>query len=147
MLKLVGPTNSFVNAVNLAFIGGSQTSTLALGLARRALDHLRSEANHRNELLPTTEKLERDWQTLWLDLLSLARGTPSCSNEEVRQRSNSLALRATQSALTASKDAGYLADHPASRWCREALFFLVWSCPRNVSQANLCEFAGLDSDR
>ena len=28
-------------------------------------------------------------------------------------------------------------------WCREALFFLVWSCPQSVLTATLCEFAGL----
>jgi hypothetical protein len=27
---------------------------------------------------------------------------------------------------------------------REALFFLVWSCPQPVMQANLCELAGLE---
>ena len=31
----------------------------------------------------------------------------------------------------------------AGRWCREALFFLVWSCPRSVVDANLCELAGI----
>ena len=143
---LFGPIRSVMQQGKGSGTGGLQTSTLALGLARRALDHLGSEASHRNELVASTEKLNQDWQALWFDLLSLARGTPSCSNEEVRQRSNSLVLRATQSALTASKGAGYLTDHPASRWCREALFFLVWSCPKNVSHANLCEFAGLESE-
>ena len=32
----------------------------------------------------------------------------------------------------------------AGRWCREALFFLVWSCPACVLSANLCELAGLE---
>jgi len=54
-----------------------------------------------------------------------------------------LALRATQAALASAKGAGYLAGHPAGRWCREALFFLVWSCPAPVLQANLCELAGI----
>ena len=31
----------------------------------------------------------------------------------------------------------------AGRWCREALFFLVWSCPQSVLSANLCELAGI----
>jgi hypothetical protein len=56
---------------------------------------------------------------------------------------NSLVLRATQATLAAAKGAGYAAGHPAGRWCREALFFLVWSCPAPVLQANLCELAGI----
>jgi hypothetical protein len=52
-------------------------------------------------------------------------------------------LRATQAALAAAKGAGYVAGHEAGRWCREALFFLVWSCPPQVMEANLCELAGL----
>jgi hypothetical protein len=77
------------------------------------------------------------------DLLSLAAGETVCSNEALRQRANSLVLRATQAALTAAKGSGYVAGHPAGRWCREALFFLVWSCPQGVMHANLCELAGL----
>jgi alkylation response protein AidB-like acyl-CoA dehydrogenase len=65
------------------------------------------------------------------------------TGNELRQRANSLALRASQAALAAAKGAGYVAGHPAGRWCREALFFLVWSCPQPVLQANLCELAGI----
>ena len=53
-------------------------------------------------------------------------------------------LRATQAALGAAKGTGYVVGHPAGRWCREALFFLVWSCPAGVLSANLCELAGLE---
>jgi hypothetical protein len=52
-------------------------------------------------------------------------------------------LRASQASLTATKGAGYLASASAGRYCREALFFLVWSCPAPVQNANLCELAGL----
>jgi alkylation response protein AidB-like acyl-CoA dehydrogenase len=67
------------------------------------------------------------------------------TGNELRQRANSLALRASQAALAAAKGAGYVAGHPAGRLCREALFFLVWSCPQPVLQANLCELAGIVS--
>jgi alkylation response protein AidB-like acyl-CoA dehydrogenase len=52
-----------------------------------------------------------------------------------------MVLRATQAAMTAAKGAGYVEGHPVGRWCREALFFLVWSCPAPIAQAHLCEFA------
>ena len=64
---------------------------------------------------------------------------------DLRQRANSLVLRAAQAALMAAKGTGYVAGHPAGRWCREALFFLVWSCPQHVAHANLCELAGIEA--
>ena len=79
------------------------------------------------------------------DLLGLAAGEQPCTSEGIRARANSLALCAAQSALAAAKGTGYLAGHPAGRWCREALFFLVWSCPQPVMAANLCELAGLEA--
>jgi hypothetical protein len=55
----------------------------------------------------------------------------------LRAGANSLVLRATQTALTASKGAGFVRSHPAQRWARQALFFLVWSCPRPAAEATL----------
>ena len=63
--------------------------------------------------------------------------------EQLRSAANSLALRSAQAALAAAKGTGYVQGHPAGRWCREALFFLVWSCPQPVMAANLCELAGI----
>ena len=77
------------------------------------------------------------------DLLEIARGKSACTKESIRQRANSLVLRASQAALAAAKGTGYVVGHPAGRWCREAMFFLVWSCPQPVSAAHLCELAGL----
>ena len=65
------------------------------------------------------------------------------SSLEIRRRANSLVLRATQAQLAASKGAGFVAGHPAEREVREALFFLVWSCPQPVLSAALREFACL----
>src|SRR5213076_2429035 len=104
-------------------------------------DFLSAEASRRSDLTPATESLRAERQTLADDLLAAARGEPGCSAENLRSRANSLALRASQAALTAAKGAGFVQGHPAGRWCREALFFLVWSCPAPVLQANLCELA------
>mgnify|MGYP003312524166 CR=1 FL=1 len=76
-------------------------------------------------------------------LILMAEGTKICSGEDLRIRANSLALRASQASLAAAKGSGYVRGHPAGRWCREALFFLVWSCPKPVMTANLCELAGI----
>ncbi|HVU90287.1 MAG TPA: acyl-CoA dehydrogenase family protein [Pirellulales bacterium] len=123
--------------------GGLQTSTLAIGLARAAIAFLENEAVKREDLGEPTAALARDAARAADDLLALAAGSASCTQQDLRYRANSLALRATQAALTAAKGAGYVAGHPAGRWCREALFFLVWSCPQPVAAAALCDLAGL----
>ena len=41
----------------------------------------------------------------------------------------------------AAKGAGFVRPHPAQRWARQALFFLVWSCPRPAAEALLEELA------
>jgi alkylation response protein AidB-like acyl-CoA dehydrogenase len=124
--------------------GGHETSTLAVGLAQAAIDYLDDEAIRRPDLQPPTTALHAEHSQLLNDLLAISRGEPVCTKEMLRQRANSLVLRASQAALAAAKGAGYVMGHPAGRWCREALFFLVWSCPQPVAAANLCELAGLE---
>ena len=124
--------------------GGHETSTLALGLAGAAIGFLARETSARDSLLGPTHALAAEREALVDDLMAIAGGEPACTKEELRQRANSLALRATQAALAGAKGAGYVAGHPVGRWCREALFFLVWSCPQPVAEANLCELAGLE---
>ncbi len=140
---LAGPVENVMSQGAGASTGGLQTSTLALGLTRSALEFLRDEAVRRSELRAPLEALEADSRRQEAALLAAVRGEPVCSNDDVRQQANSLVLRATQAALAAAKGAGYVAGHPAGRWCREALFFLVWSCPQPVVAAQMCELAGI----
>ena len=123
--------------------GGLQTSTLAIGLADAAIGLVEKEGQNRPDLLEPADAMRGDWSELRDDLLSMAAGDEICSSEKLRTRANSLVLRAAQSALAAAKGTGYVVGHPAGRWCREALFFLVWSCPQPVMAANLCELAGI----
>ena len=121
--------------------GGLQTSVLALGLSKAAIDFIESEAKNRTDLAPAQTSLRRQLDSLCRDLFSATDGSTEISAAEIRSQANSLALRASQSALVAAKGAGFVTGHPVGRWCREALFFLVWSCPHAVTQANLDEFA------
>ncbi|NOY40874.1 MAG: acyl-CoA/acyl-ACP dehydrogenase [Planctomycetes bacterium] len=123
--------------------GGYETSTLALGLADAAINFLANEAIKRPDLEAPLDALRQDHQNISETLFAVVQGTPNCSSETLRQRANSLALRSAQAALAAAKGTGYVVGHPAGRWCREALFFLVWSCPQPVLSANLCELAGI----
>jgi alkylation response protein AidB-like acyl-CoA dehydrogenase len=125
-------------------VGGLHTSTLALGLAIRATDYLRQESENRPELASIAEKFVEDGVLLLQELFGQLDDGASPGLNELRQRANSLVMRTTQAALQAAKGAGFLEGHPAGRWAREALFFLVWSCPQEVVTANLCELAGLE---
>jgi alkylation response protein AidB-like acyl-CoA dehydrogenase len=141
---LAGPIPEVMKQGLGARTGGLQTSTLALGLAKTAIDYLQGEAQQRGGLVSPAGALLAEWDEMIKLLFATAEQTPICSDADLRSRANSLVLRATQSALAAAKGAGYVMGHPAGRWCREALFFLVWSCPQPVLDANLCEFAGIE---
>lgn len=141
---LAGPHENVMKGPGGANTGGLQTSTLAIGLASAAIDYLEQEAVKRGDLQTAAKELRREHMAIEKDLLAMAAGREVCTNESLRARANSLVLRASQAALAAAKGAGYVVGHPVGRMAREALFFLVWSCPQPVMQANLCELAGLD---
>jgi alkylation response protein AidB-like acyl-CoA dehydrogenase len=123
--------------------GSLSTSALALGHAWGAIDDLAEEAQTRPELQEFVAPLQAEVEVLRAELLA-ATQPESCNglgnvNERLRTRANSLVLRSTQVLLAATKGAGYVASHRAGRLVREALFFLVWSCPQPVVTANLRE--------
>ncbi len=142
---MAGPTPEIMKQSVGGRTGGLQTTALALGLTAAALEFLAEESTARSALVPPAEQLQNDYDQLHSELFALAQGCGTATSEELRSRANSLVLRATQAALAAAKGTGFVTGHPAGRWCREALFFLVWSCPQAVLAANLCEFAGLPS--
>ena len=141
---VAGPAPEVMKQGLGARTGGLQTSALALGLASAAIEWLAGESQKRSDLVGPALRLQSDYDQLEADLLALADGCGSATADDVRSRANSLVLRATQAALAAAKGTGFVAGHPAGRWCREALFFLVWSCPQSVLAANLCELAGIE---
>jgi butyryl-CoA dehydrogenase len=122
--------------------GGLETSCLALGLTAAAVSYLFDEARVRPELFARAENLDKVRQGLRQTMheLAVAAATPEKATA-LRAGANSLVLRATQTALTASKGAGFVRSHPAQRWARQALFFLVWSCPRPAAEATLDSLA------
>jgi alkylation response protein AidB-like acyl-CoA dehydrogenase len=118
--------------------GGLETSCLALGHAGAAIDDLKRDALQRPDLRPIADRLDATRQNLLAELFQLADAGPATASAlALRARANALVLRATQASLTASKGAGFLRPHPAQRRARQALFFLVWSCPRPAAEATL----------
>lgn len=142
-LLIDGPIEQVMNQGPGATTGGLQTSTLAIGLSKAAIDFVKQEAEAREDLATIHAALETEWNSVKGLLTDLSCGIESGTRQSLRAQANSLVIRATQSALTAAKGSGYVVGHPAGRWCQEALFFLVWSCPQEVLSANLCEFAGI----
>ncbi|CAN5905085.1 acyl-CoA dehydrogenase [soil metagenome] len=127
--------------------GGLETSALAVGQSRAALRALRQLSFQRDELTEPAEALEAAWQGVTSALLAAAEGRPDAPDPaEIRRRSHDLALRTSQAYLTARQGTGFLRPEPAQRYARQALFFLVWSCPGPVAQAALRDFAGLCPD-
>lgn len=143
-MLLAGPIENVMSSGVGAGTGGLQTSTLAVGLSRAAVNFLASEASAREELRNAADELTNEVDQLESWLLRAADGDAGCDASAIRGRANRLVLRSTQAALTAAKGAGYVDGHPVGRWCREALFFLVWSCPQPIAQAYLCELAGIE---
>jgi hypothetical protein len=128
--------------------GSLTTSTLALGLTAAVLRRLKLETQRRAELIPISQALEAEYHIarseLYLAASSAVGTAPSA--ESIRQKANSLVLRTAQAYLAASKGAGFVVGHPAERAVREAMFFLVWSCPAPVVSAALREFACVIDD-
>jgi alkylation response protein AidB-like acyl-CoA dehydrogenase len=138
---LAGPADK-VLAAGRGGAGGLETSCLALGLAGAAVHFLQQEAAGRADLVPPTERLEHTTRKVREEMHHLAHegGTPE-EAAALRTRANKLVLRATQAALMAAKGTGFVRTHPAQRWARQALFFLVWSCPGPVARATLASLA------
>jgi alkylation response protein AidB-like acyl-CoA dehydrogenase len=143
---IAGPVNGVIQHANGGGAGSVTTSTLALGHAFGCLDHLQREATARPLLQPMVQSLCTEADELRDDLLAAVNPSPETrSPEQLRTRSTDLALRSSQALLTATKGAGFVAGHPAERLAREAMFFLVWSCPQAVATKLLNNFSGCES--
>jgi len=141
---LAGPVPNVIATPGAAGTGGLETSALALGLARAAVAALIAETPARNELDEPAEALAVAWNELWIALMRTAREEANAATPgQIRALANALVLRTTQAHLTVRKGTGFLRTDPAQRWARQALFFLVWSCPSPVAQASIRDFAGL----
>ena len=142
---LAGPIENVMGQKTGAQTGGHQTCTLAIGLAGAAIDFITTESQTRLNIIPPVTALRNEWSELRGVLLASVAGEKTCGIEELRQRCNDLVLRATQASLSVAKGTGFTTGHPAGRWCREALFFMVWSCPQSVMNAQLCQLARIPS--
>jgi butyryl-CoA dehydrogenase len=131
---LTGPTEKVMGA-KPGGVGGLETSCLALGLAGAAVDFVGQEELQRPDLAAAADRLMTVRFELRTRLHELAAATPTQEAMiAIRVDCTRFALQATQVAMTVAKGAGFVAPHPVQRWARQALFFLVWSCPRPAAE-------------
>ncbi len=141
---LAGPAMDVMSTPGLAGTGGLETSAVAMGQARAALVALAKESTSREDLIEPAESLFEAWRELASKLMASAENRPEAPpSASIRVEANALVLRATQAYLTARKGSGFVKTEPAQRWARQALFFLVWSCPTPVARAAIRDLAGL----
>jgi butyryl-CoA dehydrogenase len=141
---LAGPASDILSNPGAVGTAGLETSALALGQARAALSALVALSPDRTDLAEPLEVLCENWRIYWEQLVAQARGNADAvSPGQIRTQANSLVIRSTQAYLTARRGTGFLRTDPAQRWARQALFFLVWSCPTPVAQAAIRDLAGL----
>ena len=145
-LLVAGPCETIMRSGGRGGTGSLGTSALALGAAAGSLDRMYEEVQRRPELAEAYDPLCAELDGVVVDALAASSEMsesedPAYSNESIRRRANSLVLRCSQAYLAAAKGAGFTAGHPAARAVREAMFFLVWSCPQAVVAAQLREFA------
>lgn len=143
---IAGPVEAVMKRGTGGGTGSLATSALAIGASEKSLRSIKQEAEQRPDLLEIYNLMEAERQALSADLVRTAGGESSLVNpalniESIRQRANSLVLRSAQAYLGAAKGAGFVQGHSAERAVREAMFFLVWSCPQPVLTAALKEFA------
>ena len=138
---LAGPVANVLKVASPGATGGLQTSTLAIGLASAAVDFISEQSIQRQNILGVKDDLFQQVSELESELMLAIDGQSTLDLQTLRTRANSIVLRATQAALIVAKGAGYVESHCCGRWCREALFFLVWSCPPEVQMNNLCELS------
>ena len=134
---VAGPKESVLASGQGGGAGSVQTSALALGSAKSAIDFIQRQSEKRADLKTTYDSLLQQFDLIAEETFAVAAGEKAHTGE-LRANANSLVMRSTQAAMIAAKGAGFVEGHPVGRWCCEALFFLVWSCPQSVAEANLC---------
>ncbi|MDG3006263.1 acyl-CoA dehydrogenase family protein [Paludisphaera mucosa] len=141
---LMGPTTEIAAQPGAVGTAGLETSALALGQAAAAIGGLAGLTAERADLVHPVDQLRENWDQAWATLTTCAEGHGDAATAaSLRAQANALALRSTQAFLTARRGSGFLRTDPAQRWARQALFFLVWSCPSPIAQAAIRDLAGL----
>ncbi len=85
-MLLGGPVENVLQSGIGARTGGLQTSTLAVGLARAAVNFMADEASRREDLRDATAELTREVDQLEAKLLRASGGDEECDAADIRAR-------------------------------------------------------------
>ena len=139
---LAGPVAEVMKQGAGAKTGGLQTSALALGLASAAIGYLQDERRGRTNLDVAASACKpsgTSWKpTCW----AWPAGIQVCTNDAIRSRANSLALRASQAALAAAKGAGYVAGASRRPLVPRSVVFPGLELPANRARRQLVRAGG-----
>jgi alkylation response protein AidB-like acyl-CoA dehydrogenase len=114
---------------------------LAFGLCGGAMELIAADPSQRAQGLHG--RFKEQLAQLRGEVIEICRtGNDAGRGPELRAACHDLALRMTQSAVALNKGSALLLDHPAQRLAREALFFLVWSCPDAVIDCTVNVLSG-----
>ncbi len=140
---LAGPMLDVMSSPGSAGTGGLETSALALGQARAALKALAAEMPKREELAEPVESLTARWSNVAKLLINAAEARPG-STAPGRNPPPGERPRAEHDSGVFDRPEGnrVFAVGARERWARQAMFFLVWSCPSPVAQASIRDLAG-----
>lgn len=118
---------------------------LATGLCQGGIDLIAEhDSNRARELHATFAAELAGVRQQVIAFCKAGPGQPPTAAPALRATCNDLALRITHATVALYKGSALLADHPAQRLAREALFLLVWSCPDPVID---CTVARLSAAR
>ncbi|MFM8573870.1 MAG: hypothetical protein ACKOAU_19900 [Pirellula sp.] len=139
---LHGPSTQVMSISQSSGAGGLQTTALALGLAACVIDKIHSRSGRIPTIIDSEMRFTERWRKLFDRMIAASetnKSTPELAT--IRKDANDLVLRTSQAALAIEKGAGFLVHSDAARWAREALFFLVWSCPQAIANEHLCDLS------
>jgi len=144
---LHGPSENVLSMSQSGGAGGLQTTALALGLAACVIDRIKEKSRSMESLAVFNQQFSKRWGQIFDQMIEASDSSGnSVDTAKLRKDANDLTLRVAQAFLAIEKGTGYLADSDASRWVREAMFFLVWSCPQAIAKEHLCDLSHFDSN-
>jgi hypothetical protein len=139
---LHGPSTQVMSISQTSGAGGLQTTALALGLAACIIDKIHSRSDRIPAIKDSEVRFTDRWQELFDRMIAVSEPDKlQTDSANIRKEANDLVLRTSQAALAIEKGAGFLVRSDAARWAREALFFLVWSCPQAIANEHLCDLS------
>lgn len=123
-------------------------SAVGIGLAGAIHGALRAEkipAELKPQVRPLLAAYEQTRSRLFDAAARIGKRGAAVDPRGIRVAVNELVTKLAMAYLVVSKGTGYCRPHPAERWLRESMLFLVWSAPTEVQAGTLAAVVGRES--